>query len=295
MSGGSRHRAGPMQQARSAPNHKTKLLPREVEAIPEGVAFDVFDISQSNLVCFFGSDHYLSSLYPSRLTIDGNEYGSVEQYYQACKLYELAGPEHALLLRNIRSPAQAKVAARNILLRLGIKNQAIDDWKANNGINMLYHAILHKFAQNRALRQKLISTGKAILAQSYERDSYFACGMNKEELNKWAKENEGKTMKIPSDVNTDLGNVRYVPLVGKGKNLLGVLCMQVRKHLGDTSNTDAIKVLNAYLSGLNVKHESSSSSESDESDEEKAPATAETDEKIDEKNDEENKPNDETK
>lgn len=34
-------------------------------------------------------------------------------------------------------------------------------------------------------------------------------------------------LQIPSDVNTDVGSVKYVPLVGKGKNLLGVLCMQV--------------------------------------------------------------------
>lgn len=53
-----------MQQTRSAPNHKTKLLPREVEALPEGIAFDEFEISPNNLVCFFGSGHYLSSLYP---------------------------------------------------------------------------------------------------------------------------------------------------------------------------------------------------------------------------------------
>lgn len=71
----------------------------------------------------------------------------------------------------------------------------------------------------------LLETGDKILAHSYERDSLFACGMNNDQLKQWEGENVGTTIKYPQITVPD--DIKYIPLTGKGKNLLGVMCMQV--------------------------------------------------------------------
>lgn len=135
------------------------------------------------------------------MSIDDNEYLSVEHYYQACKVYSLVGPQHALELRNIIEPIRVKVAAKKILRQLGVANHQIEDWKRKHGFVMLYHATVYKFIQNADLWKKLVDTGDAILAHAYERDNLFACGMDEEQLKLWAKEHNGEIIKVLLRVN----------------------------------------------------------------------------------------------
>lgn len=120
----------------------------------------------------------------------------MEHYYQACKLYSLAGSEYALEVRDVEEPVQVKVKAKRILSSLKIPMTKIDEWKATQGFIMLYNAMVHKFVQNLELRKMLADTDDAILVQAYDRDSFYACGLNKEGVEKWAIENEGKVVKV---------------------------------------------------------------------------------------------------
>ena len=206
-----------------------KLNDYEVIEAPLDLSTDDYIIDSKNIVCFNGTEHFLSGFYSSPIKIDDHEYKSVEHYYQACKLYSLAGSQHALQLRNINEATKVKAVAKRILLSLNITKESIDQWKSTHGFIMLHHAMVHKYVQNIELREKLLATDDAILAHSYDRDSFYACGMKKEDLEKWAKENEGKVVKIPSELSFE--NVKYIPLIGKGKNIEGAMAMKIRKQM----------------------------------------------------------------
>jgi predicted NAD-dependent protein-ADP-ribosyltransferase YbiA (DUF1768 family) len=254
------------------------LQQQEVLEAPLGMGTDDYVIDPKNIVCFNGKAHFLSCLYPAALEIDGNSYPSVEHYYQACKVFSLAGPQYALILHKIKDTGAVKVKAKNVLRQLRIKDDAINQWKKTHGFVVLYHAIVYKFLQNLDIRQKLIDTNDAILAHTYNRENFYACGLDDAGFEKWAKENEGKVLKIPSEFVLD--NVGYVPLFGNGKNIIGAMCMKVRKQITDlkTENKDITigQFLPALLSSLSVMEDngekknmstpSSSSKEGSESD-----------------------------
>jgi len=46
------------------------------------------------------------------------------------------------------------------------------------------------------MRDKLLATGDALLCQAYDRDAFYAVGMTEEKLREWARENEGKILKV---------------------------------------------------------------------------------------------------
>ncbi|KAI1716445.1 hypothetical protein DdX_07500 [Ditylenchus destructor] len=208
----------------------SKPLPdADVTEPPVSLPTDNYVVDSSKIVCFNGSEHFLSALYAAPLLIDQHEYDSVEHYYQACKLFTLTGPQYAMQLRNIKEPLKVKVKARNILRALNISNKSIEEWKRTHGFIMLYHANVYKFVQNQELQKKLTGTGDSLLVHSYDRDTYYACGLNQENVKNWATENEGKILKVPSDFTVD--NAKYVPLVGKGKNLLGFMHMKIRNDI----------------------------------------------------------------
>ncbi|CAK5095695.1 unnamed protein product [Meloidogyne enterolobii] len=177
-----------------------------VETPAELPAFE-YILKSNNLVCFHGKGHFLSTLYPVKINVDGHDYPSVEHYYQACKIFSLVGPDQAQLLRNVLDTLKVKQKAKDILRNYRVNNQKVEHWKNTTGLLVLLHGIRFKFTQNQEMRDKLLATGDALLCQAYDRDAFYA---------------------FPSDLDED--KVKYIPLVGKGKNVLGVLCMQIR-HL----------------------------------------------------------------
>lgn len=56
--------------------------------------------------------------------------------------------------------------------------------------------MVHKFVQNLEFRQKLVDTEDAILAHAYDRDTFYACGLDKESVEKWAVVNDGNVIKV---------------------------------------------------------------------------------------------------
>lgn len=206
------------------------LKNQTVESIPDDMPAVEYTVHANNLVCFHGKEHFLSSLYPVDITIDGHLYSSVEHYYQACKIFSLVNPGEAQQLRDILDPLKVKQKAKDILRKWGVDNNTVENWKKSEGLGVLLHAIRHKFTESE-MRKKILATGDALLCQAYDRDSMYAVGMTEQQLREWAQENEGKVLKFPLDLNTE--KVKYLPMVGRGKNVLGVICMQVRKVIQD--------------------------------------------------------------
>ncbi|GMT04114.1 hypothetical protein PENTCL1PPCAC_26288, partial [Pristionchus entomophagus] len=187
-------------------------------------------ISPTNIVLFHGR-HFLSTLYKSPMLVEDFQYPSVEHYYQACKLYTLGGPEFAQRMNGVNEPTQCKSTVRNILNQINVPKSAIEGWKRSEAPEILIHANLYKFAQNRELREKLLSTGDALLVHTFDKDDLYAIGMNEETTKKWSLDNNGKHVLVPRYFLKEyFVQTNKLPTYhGKGKNLLGVILMMIRE------------------------------------------------------------------
>ncbi|VDM95506.1 unnamed protein product [Thelazia callipaeda] len=229
------------------------LTPPPVEDVPIDIDTDDYKVDADDVICFSGRQHFLSNLYPRvrcslvplydntvwqvTLTVDGHDYPSVEHYYQACKLYTLGGARLATQLRYITDAGQVKIHTKKLLRAANVSLEKIEEWKRTQGPVLLHHAIVHKFVQNPELRAKLIESGGALLAHTYERDNIFATGCDREKMMEWATNNNGQIIKIPTKI--DNGTLVYIPLVGEGKNVLGFINMKVRQQLLQFKATQA--------------------------------------------------------
>ncbi|EJD74204.1 hypothetical protein, variant [Loa loa] len=180
------------------------LTPPPVEDVPIDVDTDDYKVDADDVICFSGRQHFLSNLYPVTLTVDGHDYPSVEHYYQACKLYTLGGARLAAQLRNIPDAGLVKAHTKKLLRSANVSLEKVEEWKRTQGPVLLHHAIVHKFVQNPELRAKLLETGDALLAHTYERDNIFATGCDKEKMLEWAKNNNGQIIKNTGNFSVTL-------------------------------------------------------------------------------------------
>ncbi len=108
----------------------------EVKEIPDSLPHTKLTIDAEKIVCYSGRGHWLSNFHRSPAKVDGNEYPSVEHYYQACKLYMLAGSRFSNQIRRVPDPGQVKVTARRLLKGVATNDQ-IDQWKIREGPRLL--------------------------------------------------------------------------------------------------------------------------------------------------------------
>ena len=161
----------------------------------------------NNIICFHNPDEengYLSNWYLSSFKIDEIEYTSMEQYmmYQKAicfKDYKIA--EDILKTDNV---AEIKT--------LGRKVSNYDDhiW---NGVRqvIIYEGLLQKFLQNEELKNQLLSTKDAILAECAVKDTIWGIGLSMKDENRFDKS-------------------KWI-----GTNLLGYTLMLVRKQILEDS------------------------------------------------------------
>ncbi|KAF8368642.1 hypothetical protein PRIPAC_86471 [Pristionchus pacificus] len=189
-----------------------------------------YTISPSNIVLFHGR-HFLSTLYQSTMTIDNFNYPSVEHYYQACKLYTLAGSESAKRISGLIEASQCKSVARNILNAINVPKGRVEAWRRTDAPEILLYACVSKFAQSRELREKLLNTGDALLVHTFEKDNLYAVGMSEEATKKWAEANNGKKIRVPRYFYKDwfVQSERLPTYNRKGRNILGVMLMAIRE------------------------------------------------------------------
>lgn len=226
-----------------------------VKEIPADLEADEYRVSANEIFCFSGRSHFLSSLYPSTLEVEGHNYSSLEHYYQACKVYTLAGSHYAEQLRQIGDGGRVKILAKKLLRMANVSSEKIDAWRRTHGAILVHHAIVHKFLQNPDLREKLLNTGNAILAHTYEYDNMFACACNEDAVMKWGKTMHGRVLKVPKNIDDD--TLDYVPLVGEGKNILGFVSMKVRAQIRryqalKVEGVDSPPLLAAQFAGIKL-------------------------------------------
>jgi ribA/ribD-fused uncharacterized protein len=134
---------------------------------------------------------FLSNFWPSPVVFNSQEWPTVEHAFQASKTFDEGERE---LIRNAPTPREAKELGRKVLnLRPAWEEQKAD---------IMLELLRLKFSQNKALRDRLLATGNAVLIEGNTRHD-----------NTWG------------DCRCD--RCRDI----HGENLLGRLLMRVRKEL----------------------------------------------------------------
>ena len=154
-------------------------------------------------VCFHNPNEengYLSNWFLSKFTYEGREFSSVEQYmmYQKAMCFN----DEKISAEILKTDDVAAIKA------LGRQVSGYDDnvW---NGIRQItiYEGLLAKFSQNETLKQQILATGDATLAECAVRDRIWGTGLS---------------MTDPD---------RMDRAKWRGQNLLGYALMMVREKL----------------------------------------------------------------
>lgn len=156
-----------------------------------------------NIICFHNPNEengYLSNWYLSDFSVGGIEFTSMEQFM----MY------HKAICFEDRAIAKEILATEDVacIKKLGrlVSNYNENIW---NGLRQLivYEGLRAKFTQNSSLRQKLLDTQDAILAECAVKDCVWGIGLS-------------MTDSMRFDINS-----------WRGKNLLGYALMMVRDNL----------------------------------------------------------------
>lgn len=130
---------------------------------------------------------YLSNWYLSDFTIGGRVFSSMEQYMMYQKAMCFGDTEMAKRIMETEDVAEIK--------RLGRLVSGYHDhiW---NGVRQItiYEGLLAKFSQNEALKEKLLATGDAVLAECAVKDCIWGIGLSmhdpdRYEISKWHGQN----------------------------------------------------------------------------------------------------------
>lgn len=128
---------------------------------------------------------------------------TVEHYFMYMKAAVFKDWEMAMEILSVFSPADAKALGR------GVRGYNDAVWSTVRYQVMLDGNLL-KYAQNDDLKQSLIATGKKILVEANPRDVIWGIGLDEN--------------------HEDIIN----PGLWRGRNLLGIVLMEVRSQLGDS-------------------------------------------------------------
>ena len=156
-----------------------------------------------SVICFHNPNEengYLSNWYLSPFTVEKKTFSSMEQFMMYRKAICFGDEAVATNILATHDASQIKALGRQV------KNYDEHIW---NGIRQIvvYEGLLAKFLQNKDLKDRLKSTGEAILAECAVKDLIWGVGLS---------------MKDPD---------RLDKTKWKGQNLLGYTLMMVRERL----------------------------------------------------------------
>ena len=156
-----------------------------------------------SVICFHNPNEengYLSNWYLSPFTEEKKNFSSMEQFMMYRKAICFGDEAVAKNILSTDDTSQIKALGRQV------KNYDEHIW---NGIRQIvvYKGLLAKFSQNEDLKDRLKSTGEAILAECAVKDLIWGVGLS---------------MKDPN---------RFDKTKWKGQNLLGYTLMMVRECL----------------------------------------------------------------
>ena len=156
-----------------------------------------------SVICFHNPNEenaYLSNWYPSPFTVEKKNFSSMEQFMMYRKAICFGDEAVAKNILSTDDASQIKALGRQV------KNYDEHIW---NGIRQIvvYKGLLAKFSQNEDLKDRLKSTGEAILAECAVKDLIWGVGLSMKDPNR-------------------LDKTKW-----EGQNLLGYTLMMVREYL----------------------------------------------------------------
>ena len=156
-----------------------------------------------SVICFHNPNEenaYLSNWYPSPFTVEKKNFSSMEQFMMYRKAICFGDEAVAKNILSTDDASQIKALGRQV------SNYDEHIW---NGIRQIvvYEGLLAKFSQNEDLKDRLKSTGEAILAECAVKDLIWGVGLSMKDPNR-------------------LDKTKW-----KGQNLLGYTLMMVRECL----------------------------------------------------------------
>lgn len=156
-----------------------------------------------SVICFHNPNEenaYLSNWYPSPFTVEKKNFSSMEQFMMYRKAICFGDKAVAKNILSTDDASQIKALGRQV------SNYDEHIW---NGIRQIvvYEGLLAKFSQNENLKDRLKSTGEAILAECAVKDLIWGVGLSMKDPNR-------------------LDKTKW-----KGQNLLGYTLMMVRECL----------------------------------------------------------------
>lgn len=155
------------------------------------------------IICFHNPEEengYLSNWYLSNFIIEGILFSSMEQYIMYKKAMCFDDQIVANKILETKDVAEIKALGRQV------SNYNDSIWNGMRQI-LIYEGLLAKFTQNEDLKEQLISTGDAILAECAVKDRIWGIGLS---------------MTSPKRLDIYQWN---------GQNLLGYALMLVRKRI----------------------------------------------------------------
>lgn len=155
------------------------------------------------VICFHkpGEENgYLSNWYLSRFSVNSITFSSMEQYMMYCKAICFHDDSIAAQILATDDVAEIKALGRLV------KNYNDNHWSGVRQI-AVYEGLCAKFSQNEDLKELLLSTGDAVLAECAVNDRIWGIGLSMH--------------------NPD----RFDRAKWKGQNLLGYALMMVRQKL----------------------------------------------------------------
>ena len=156
-----------------------------------------------NVICFHNPNEengYLSNWYPVNFTYADIRFSSIEQYMMYQKAVCFQDEQKASEILKTDDVAEIKALGRQV------SGYDENSW---NGIRQIvvYEGLLAKFSQNEELKQQLLTTGDATLAECAVRDRIWGIGLSMNDSNRSDKAK------------------------WKGQNLLGYALMMARSSL----------------------------------------------------------------
>lgn len=131
---------------------------------------------------------YLSNRYPSKLTVKGRTYSSMEQYVMYQKAECFHDGAIGVTIMETEDPEKIRALGRMVF---GYDEHV---W---NGVRQLivYDGLIAKFTQNEELRMKLKETGTKFIAKCSENDLFWGIGVGLDnpdrfDTEKWKGQNQ---------------------------------------------------------------------------------------------------------
>ncbi len=161
-------------------------------------------INDSGLIQFCGRASHFCNFHPSPFIIDGISYINNEQYYQSMKSEEFCDHANAAEIRSSSGPLKMFILCNKV------KNFNENTWRQKCDDVML-KGLLAKFRSNLRLKQYVLDTGDAVIADCNGKDRYW-----------------GTRVYMSNTLSESVDNC-------PGKNKLGKLLMEARTILCQTS------------------------------------------------------------